>query len=166
MKKETHLTLRFLAEGIKMLFTSAGHREGRTDYFLCLCLSSGDSQQPQTTTWNSNTDSINTTCSCFLSCTSSSLASLSASSWRRLSCKNNFSSWTCYCVRRQENATTNLGDEEFWTVCWRLQHWRLAFRTLNYFMQGWWCLHDTLQGIGVILFCFCFINFIGLSLSK
>lgn len=112
MKKETHLTLRFLAEGIKMLFTSAGHREGRTDYFLCLCLSGGDSQQPQTTTWNSNTDSINTTCSCFLSCTSSSLASLSASSWRRLSCKNNFSSWTCYCVRRQENATTNLGDEE------------------------------------------------------
>lgn len=163
-----------------MLFTSAGHREGRTDYFLCLRLSGGDSQQPQTTTWNSYTDnqrsgktftppltdSINPTCSCFLSCTSSSLASLSASSWRRLSCKNNFSSWTCYCVRRQENATTNLGDKEFWTVCWRLQHWRLAFRTLNYFMQGWWCLHDTLQGIGVILFCFCFINFIGLSLSK
>ena len=48
-----------------------------------------DSQQPETTTWNSNTDSINTTCSCFLSCTSSSLASLSASSWRRLSYKNN-----------------------------------------------------------------------------
>ena len=54
MKKETHLTLRFLAEGIKMLFTSAGHREGRTDYF-CVCVSavgtaSSHRQQPEIVT--------------------------------------------------------------------------------------------------------------------
>lgn len=167
MKKETHLTLRvfFLAEGIKMLFTSAGHRQERTDYFLCLCLSGRDSQQPETTTWNSNTDSINTTCSCFLSCTSSSLASLSASSWRRLSCKNNFFQVgvvIAFDVMRTQLLIWGIKS----SVSWRLQQWRQALWTLIYFIQGWWCLHDTLQDIGVILCCFCFINFIGLSLSK
>ena len=81
MKKGNHFTLRFFfyLKTLKcfslVLVTEKGEHS--------------DSQQPETTTWNSNTDSINTTCSCFLSCTSSSLASLSASSWRRLSYKNN-----------------------------------------------------------------------------